>query len=285
MALESINKVTLTGLVVDIIVRTATNKNGQEYIAGRVILETAPDNLIPVEFYQNKMTKNNTPNSVYKGLVTMIEEFKTIARDGRDAADLVSIDSAQLGENSFYSQTGALIREFKVSSPFYNRKANAELQNQYIVSGVVLNLVDEIKLDVPTGKLLIDLLLIGYKNRGDVIKLVVEDEKGVSYMKNSLSMGDEAKFAGQIIIAETRNEKIEEAAFGDPIIQYDVRTEKKLIVTSATPAKASAIPSDELETILADREGRLAKAKADTEKKNNDTSKVSNAASKRNFSL
>lgn len=288
MAVESINKVTLAGLVVDIAVRTATNKNGQEYVAGRVTIETGPDNLIPVEFYQNKLTKAGSANSVYKGIITMSEEFKTIAKDGRDAADFVSINVGQLGENSFYSQSGALIREFKINSPFFNRKANGEEENQFIVSGIVMNMVDEVKSDLPTGRLLIDLLAIGYGNRGDLLRLVVENEQGVEYMKRSLAVGDETKFAGEVIIAETRTEKIEEVAFGSPIVQHDVRIEKKLVVTSATPPKPSSVPEDELQTILAAREGRLAKAKADAEAKNtsnNNTSKPGSAATNRNFSL
>lgn len=288
MAVESINKVTLAGLVVDIAVRTATNKNGQEYIAGRVTLETGPDNLIPVEFYQNKLTKAGQANSVYKGILTMSEEFKTIAKDGRDAADFVNINAGQLGENSFYSQNGALIREFKINSPFFNRKTSAETENQFIVSGIVMNMVDEVKSDLPTGRLLIDLLAIGYGNRGDLLRLVVESDQGVEYMKRSLTVGDETKFAGEVIIAETRTEKIEEVAFGSPIVQHDVRIEKKLVVTSATPPKASSVPDDELQTILAAREGRLAKAKADAEAKNtsnNNTSKPGSAATNRNFSL
>ncbi len=288
MAVESINKVTLAGLVVDIAVRTATNKNGQEYVAGRVTIETGPDNLIPVEFYQNKLTKAGSANSVYKGIITMSEEFKTIAKDGRDAADFVSINVGQLGENSFYSQSGALIREFRIASPFFNRKANGEEENQFIVSGIVMNMVDEVKSDLPTGRLLIDLLAIGYGNRGDLLRLVVENDQGVEYMKRSLTVGDETKFAGEVIIAETRTEKIEEVAFGSPIVQHDVRIEKKLVVTSATPPKASSIPEDELQTILAAREGRLAKAKADAEAKNtsnNNTSKPGSAATNRNFSL
>jgi|GEM_PF-3324460 len=287
MAAESVNEVKIVGKLVEISHKDGVNKNGQEYIAGKVMIETEPDNIVPIDFYQNVLKKDGkTANSVYKGIMTMINEFKTIAKDGRDAADLVEVSAGRLEENSFYGQGGSLVRGFRTSAPFFNRRADIDTENTFVNTGIVLNMVDEIKGDIPTGSLLVDLLIIGYKDRGDVLRFVIEDEKGVKYLKDSLSNEDEVKFAGKIVVGETRVEKIEEAAFGDPIVQYDTRTERKLLVTSMTPAQESNVDKAELETILAAREGRMAaaKAKAEADAKGNGNSS-SKSTTARNFSL
>lgn len=284
MAQQSVNKAPITGILVEISHNEGTNKHGQEYIAGRVMLETSPDNIIPIDFYQNVLKKDGSPNGVHKGVMTMINEFRSKSKDGREAADLVEVGAARIEENSFYTQGGGLVRGFRISAPFFQRaKAGANPENSFIITGIVLNMVEEIKQDVPTGSLFVDLLTIGYGDRGDVLRFTIEDEKAVNYLKNSLSNGDEVKFAGEVKMTETTVEKTEEAAFGAPIIEYDTRYERKLLVRSMTPATTPTIPSEEIQTILAAREGRMAQSKADAEAKN----KAGNSGDKpkRNFTL
>lgn len=281
---QSFNKVTLTGKVAEITHRKDVNKNGDKYVAGEIKIETGKDNIIPVSFYQNELTKDKNPNRVYEGLITAIDEFKTIAKDGREAADVITVTSGQLEENSFYGRDDKLVRKYRISSPFFNRKAGAAPANEFVVDGVVINTNEEIKNDVPSGRLFVDLLVVGYGNRGNVLRLVVEDEKGVNYIKSSISAGDEVKFAGQVLHSETNEEIKEEAAFGAPIVRIVTRTEQKLLITSATAARESTASQEEIDTILADREGKL---KVDKEKQAQKAKKeeAKPASTRGNFSL
>lgn len=281
---ESFNKVTLTGKVAEITYKKGVNKNNDNYVAGEIKIETGEDNIIPVSFYQNELTKEKKPNGIYAGLMTAIEEFKTIAKDGRDAADTITVNAGRLEENSFYGKDGNLIRQYRISSPFFNRKQNAELANEFVVEGIVVNIADEIKNEVPTGRLFVDLLVVGYADRGNILRLVVEGEKGVDYIKSSVSERDEVKFAGQVLHSEINEELKEEVAFGDPIIRITTRTERKLLITSATAARESTVSSEEIDTILADREGRL---KIDKEKAASKAKKEESkpASTRGNFSL
>lgn len=265
---ESTNKVTLIGKVVEISHREAQLSDGVNYIAGKVMVDTGDDNIIPVDFFQKEKRNDGKPNGLYASTITVVEEFRTVAKDGKDEADIVEISTGQLSENSYTAANGQFYRGFSVRSAFYNRKAGASPQNQFIISGIIMNIVEEIENELPTGSLLIDLLSIGWNNRGDVLRLVVEDEKGAAYIKNSLSKGDEVKLAGEIVVTETRKEKVEEVAFGDPIVQVETRTERKLLVTSASAAKSSSIADEDLQTILAEREGRLKKAEEKAKQKN-----------------
>lgn len=268
MATESTNKVTLIGKVIEISHREGTTDDNVAYIAGKVLVETGQDNIIPVDFFQKAKKNDGGVNPLYKSTVTVVEEFRTVAKDGLEAADVVEISGGQLNENSYTAANGTFYRGFGVRSAFYNRKADGKPSNQFIVSGIVVGVIEEVVNELPTGTLMLDLLVIGYKNRGDVLRLVIEDEKGAKFIQNSINKGDEVKLAGEILVVETRKEKIEEVAFGDPIVQIETRTERKLLITSITPAKTSSIAEEEIQTILAEREGRLQKAKDKAEKKN-----------------
>lgn len=269
MAAESTNNVNLIGKLAAIEHREGKDDNNIPYIAGKAMIKTGEDNIIPVDFFQKAKTNAGNDNSVYAGIVTMVEEFKTIAKDGEEEADTVQIGGSNLSENSYTDiKTGIFHRGFQTRAAFYSRKNGGDTENKFTLSGIVMGVIEEVVNEVPTGNLLIDLLVIGYNNRGDVIRLNVEDPKGAAYIKNSISKGDEVKFQGEIINAETKTEKVEQVAFGDPIVQVITKIERKLIITSATAAKASAVEDSEVQTILAEREGRLEKAKEKAANKN-----------------
>ena len=281
---ESFNLVKLVGPIAEIVYNEGTSP--KPYVAGEVKIKTADDNIIPVSFYQSETTKAGKENKIYNSIMTVISEFKTITKDGIENADIISVGGASLEENSYYDQCNQLVRGFRVSSPFYNRKAGAESENEFVVEGTVLNIVEEINDDVPTGRVFVDLLVVGYGDRGNVLRLTVEDERGASYIKTSISQMDEVKFAGEIIFSETRKEIKEETAFGSPIVRVINTLERKLLIRSATAARQSTVSQEEIETVLADREGRLKAQKEKRDRKNSSTTSAKKEAPARgNFTL
>lgn len=280
---ESYNEVGLVGKVAEITHRKAKTRNGDKnYIAGEVMLQTGEDNIIPVSFFQNETTKDGKDNRGYTAMETMIEEFKTIAKDGPDEADIVEMSGGRLEENSYYSESGQLYRGFRTSGRFFNRRAGANAKNEFIVEGTIVNIHEEIKNDLPTGRLFIDLLVIAYGDRAHILKLVVRDEAGASYIKSSLSNGDEVKFAGEIEFSKVEEEITEEAAFGPPITRITSKVERNLVITSATAAKQSSLSQEEIQTALAEREGRLKEEKERTARKKSESKPQSTRG---NFSL
>lgn len=278
---NTINKVTLAGKIAEIESRTGLTSKGVPYLAGTVTVETSQDNLIPVGFFVTEKKKDGSPNQIYQSLSTVVSEYKTIAEHTRENADSVEITGANLDENFFFSN-GRMIRGFNVRSSFYNRKASVEPKNEFIVSGQIIGLVDEIKDDVPTGALIVRLLSLGYENRASVLDFKVVNPQGVSYIKDTCSVGQEIKLNGEIIVHEEIIEKKEEAAFGDPIITTSRRVERSLIVSSATPPIDSTYPKDVVETSLAERERLINEAKERAEKA---SKPAAQASSPKNFTL
>ena len=283
MAKESMNKVTLAGKIIEIQSRFGVSKKNQNYLAGTVSIETGEDNIIPVSFYVQEKTKENKDNPLYKSLETVVNEYKTVNSHSREEADIIEISGARLSENVFFSND-RMIRGFQVASAFFNRKNNATPMNEFIVTGEILDIVEEVVDDVPTGTVLIRLLVVGYGNRANVLDFVVEDPAGAKYVKATFSPGLEVKVKGNIVIEETLIEKKEEAAFGDPIITTTRNINRKLVVTSVTPPIDSSITEEERVTMLSTRESEIQSKKADAAKAGTQKPSTSNAAAP-NFSL
>lgn len=277
---NTINKVTIAGKIAEIESRTGMTNANVPYLAGTITVETGPDNLIPVGFFVTQKTKEGKLNQIYTSLSTVVSEYKTIAEHTREHADMVEITGASIEENVFFAG-GRMIRGFNIKSSFYNRKANIEPKNEFIVSGQILSMVDEIKDEVPTGALIIRLLTLGYENKANVLDFKVVNPKGVSYLKDTCTVGQEIKLNGEIVVHEDVVEKVEETAFGDPIITTSRKTERSLIVASATPPINSSYAKDVVEASLAEREKTINEAKLKAEK----AAKPAQASGAKQFTL
>ena len=262
MAKESVNKVDLTGKIVEIESRTGTTKKGDPYLGGTIKVETGEDNVIPVSFFATEKTKTGKDNPIYKSLQTVVNEFKSIQMTSREEADSVEIGGARLSENIFFPQADRMIRGFQIQGAFFNRVNNVAPKNEFTVSGQILNVVEDIKDDVPTGTLTVRLLVVGYNNSANVLDFKVEDPAGVQYIKTTFSQGMDVKVNGEVVIDETLEEIKEEVAFGEPIVNTKRTVERKLLISSATPPVDSEITEAEKVEMLAIRESSIKEKEA-----------------------
>lgn len=257
MAQQSVNSVTLTGKLVEMESRTGLTKKNVPYIAGNVKVETSEDNIIPVSFFAQEITSKGKENSIYKSLLTVVSDFKTIQQHTREEADTVEITSANINENIFFPQPDRMIRGFQVSASFFNRNNNATPDNTFTISGEILEVIEDVENDVPTGTLTLRMLVVGYNDKPNIIDFKVEDPAGAKYMKSTFSPNMEVKVSGHIVIDETVEEIKEPVAFGEPIVRTIRKVERKLLVTSATPPIETTIPAEDKAKMLAVREADI----------------------------
>lgn len=279
MAKESTNIVNLTGKIVEIEHRNGVTKKGVPYLGGTVKVETSPDNIVPVSFFAQEITSKGKENPIFKSLNTVVNEFKTIQQHTREEADTVEISGARLSENIFFPQPDRMIRGFQATGAFFNRNNNATPKNEFIVSGEIVGVIEDIKDDVPTGTLTLRLLVVSYGDKANILDFKVEDPAAVKYVKSTFSDGMEVKVTGSIIVDETIEEVKEEVAFGEPIIRTTRKTERKLLITSSTAPIESSIPADEKAKMFAVREADIQTKKAEA------SAPASASSSKTDFSL
>jgi len=263
---QNLNECSIEGKVISID-HTLAIVNGKDAIYGTVTVEAGEDNFVPIGFFSYKTKNDGGENNVYKSLLSVIDDYKTIANDGRDAADSVVINKVELSENVFFGQDGKMIRGFQLSSSFYNRGIVKEAGAKFTVTGEIFEMIEEIVDDVPTGALILRLLVLGYKGRPNIIDFNVVDSKGVNYLKTVATVGQDLKVSGDILVIESVEEKTEESAFGAPIVTSKRTTSRQLVVKSATPPSTGLLTDEERSQVLAVREGIVLKAKEKANKK------------------
>lgn len=262
MLKQDTNKIEIAGKIIEIEKRTGT-KDGVDWISGTVKVETGKDNIIPIGFYSSALTKEKKPNKIYASLQTVCDSYKTVAAG--EEADTIVIDSAQLSENIFFPSPETLIRGFQIQSSFFNRKTvvAGDEHAKFTLTGTVVSVVDEIKNDLPTGRLILKLLVVQYGDKADIFDLVIDKPEAVNYVRNTCSEMDKLKVQGDIIITEELEISEEPTAFGEPIEQVKRKTTRELIVKSATPPTPTDLTREQVDELLKKRETLTATKKAE----------------------
>lgn len=268
MLKQDTNKIEIAGKIIEIEKRTGT-KDGVDWISGTVKVETGKDNIIPIGFYSAALTKDKKPNKIYASLQTVCDSYKTVAAG--EEADTIVIDSAQLSENIFFPNPETLIRGFQIQSSFFNRKTVTvgDEHAKFTLTGTIVSIVDEIKNDLPTGRLVLKLLVVQYGDKADIFDLVIDKPEAVNYVRNTCSEMDKIKVQGDIIITEELEISEEPTAFGEPIEQVKRKTTRELIVKSATPPTPTDLTREQVDELLKKRETLTATKKAEAAAKQN----------------
>ena len=76
---------------------------------------------IPVYLFANKLTTKNQPNPAYASIERVMNEFKSIAAVGIDAADRVRITGANIRMNEYYGQNGNLNSYPRINASFVTK--------------------------------------------------------------------------------------------------------------------------------------------------------------------
>ena len=114
-------KATAVGLLTDKKLEIKTDpKDGEKHIEGTVTVKTSDKNFVTFSVYSKEKKKNGEENKAYAGLVTVMNEFQSVADVG-DNADYIRVNG-QL--NPYRGQNGNEVIGYRGS--FFNRIRNVE---------------------------------------------------------------------------------------------------------------------------------------------------------------
>jgi len=210
--------------------------DGMQVIRGEFDVEIREGEVITFRVYAKEKKQDGSDNSIFKGLKTVKDEYKSIASHGREEADRVRITKGKLGLNEYYGQDGQLKQYNQFTTNFVNRvstndtfKPKAEFEVELFVHSVV----DEIKNEEETGRA----ILKGYVPlyNGSVIPLqFVVDKEGAEFVKDNYEPGATVKIYGDIINRVEIKEIEENVAFGKPKKKVTRNIVRELLVTGGT---------------------------------------------------
>jgi hypothetical protein len=207
--------------------------DGMKVIRGEFDVEVAEGEVHTFRVYATEKKKDGTDNNIFKGLKTVMDEYKSIASHGREEADKVRITNGKLGLNEYYAPDGQLKQYTQLTTNFVNRvPANDKFEPkaEFEVELFVHSVTDEIKNNEETGRVILKGYVPLFNGRVIPMQFVVGEE-GAEFVKDNYEPGTTVKIFGEII-NRVEIKKIEEpVAFGKPKEKITKNIVRELRVT------------------------------------------------------
>ena len=289
---KTINEVRVIGRLYSADLKEATVQNtnssvyGKEYINGTINIATDDKglNVVPITFtFVTSTSKKGTPNPTYANLKKILAgDVKTIAKDGIENATIVEVSKSALALDDRYSTQS---EEFKAymnnSGGFVSFKNPSDLpeseeaRNSFdadmVITGFRRVPEDPEKETAEYG--IVHGAIFGFTGNLLPVDFTVTSAGGMDYFEG-LGVSNSnivfTKVHGTIVNNRIVTEKVEQTAFGAPIVTTSTKTVRKWVITSVieTPYEfgtEGVLTAEELTKATQDREIYLAKVKKDAE--------------------
>lgn len=242
--------------------------DGIPSISGNIVLKVSDTNTITFSTKMSSKTKKGEDNKVYAGLVTVMNEYKSIADVGEENADRISIDRGQM-RPAYMVKSG---REgIFYQANFFNRISAGETITPhadfeievYIDSVVPEQYASGDKQGEETGRAVVHAWLPTY-NGIEPIDLIAPKDIAEAVM-DQYSKGMTVKFFGDIVNSRVEKKSVTQVKIGKPKETTSITYTNELIITGATDAyedEAKIFDKEAVQLAKQEREARIAEKKA-----------------------
>ena len=216
-------------------------KDGSKVITGSVYVEIDETNIVRFGVYAKEKTNKGESNPAYQGLLTVMNEYRTIADNGREHADKVYVKGdlspyvAQNGKEAVSQKASFFNRVQKIEN--YSPKAEFEVE-VYIAS-----LVPEVdKEGTETGRLLVKGWVPTYSGI-EPITLVAPEDLAES-IQNMFEADQTVEFSGDLINNRVEIRTEIPMAIGKPKIKTETSYKNELRITGASEAYEEGVTAE-----------------------------------------
>lgn len=225
---------------------------------------------IPVYMFANKLTNKNTPNPAYASIERVMNEYKSIAAVGIDAADRVRITGANIRMNEYYGQGDKLNSYPRINASFVTKITDmSKFAPEATFSAIfaIGNMgyeTDKDGVQIP-DRFKIRGIMPQYGGSVDVIDFFATSHNVIDAVSSYWEQGDTVKINGKLNFSSKTEETVVQVDFGEPRIERKTVSVSELIITggSQTPLEGDfAFDMDEIQSALEARQARLAELKA-----------------------
>lgn len=239
---ESKNEVTLEGKLLEIDSFEGKSKDGREYLSATLTVETGESEQVDVKMFTMKETKDGKENGIYKSLRTVVDEYKSVDKVGREEADNVRVEASTgkysngtVGLNDYVGGDGKLRSFPEISATFINRvDGEVTPQAKFAVEVVVDRVIDELnKEEEETGRVILHGYIALYGGKVIPFEFKV-DPDGSDYVRDNYEKGDTVYVYGDII---NKSEKVVtkiEAAFGKDKEEVKYNVVREFVITGGS---------------------------------------------------
>ena len=225
---------------------------------------------IPVYMFANKLTNKGTPNPAYASIERVMNEYKSIAAVGIDAADRVRITGANIRMNEYYGQGDKLNSYPRINASFVTKITDMSKYTPEATFSAVFAIgnmgyetdKDGVQIE---NRFKIRGIMPQYGGSVDVIDFFATTPNVIDAVSSYWEQGDTVRINGKLNFSSKTEETVVQVDFGEPRIDRKTVSVSELIITggSQTPLEGDfAFDMDEIQTALEARQARLAELKA-----------------------
>lgn len=258
-----------------------TTVDGKKQIKGDLVIQTSDTNFTTFSVFVNEYKSDgkggftSEKNGTYAGIKTVLEDYKSIAKDGKEAASRIRVTKGQIRPNTYINKQGARQDGIRYNSTFFNRlkdseelNPHAEFELELFISSIKPEQAkNEDQVLEETGRVLVKGWMPTY-NGIECITLVAPQEDGIAEaITDSYERGQTVEFSGDVV--STREEKIEiiPVKIGKPKEKRTVTYKNELVITGASEPYEEGVfrvpyDADVIEAAVVERETKLAEAEA-----------------------
>lgn len=210
--------------------------NGKEAITGEMDIEVRENEVHTVSFFTYKYKNDGTENSIYKGLKTAMNEYKSVASNVREEADRVRVTGDSIRLNEYYGQDDQLRSIPQIQSNFITRvRADEEFnpRAEFDVEIFVKSVTPEYKNDEETGRAIVKAYIVLYEGKVIPFDFVV-DKDGADFVSENYEPGVTARVYGDIINYKDVKEEEKLVAFGKPQKKVTTKTVREYFITGGS---------------------------------------------------
>ena len=225
---------------------------------------------IPVYLFANKLTNKGAANPAYASIERVMNEYKSIAAVGIDAADRVRITGANIRMNEYYGQGDKLNSYPRINASFVTKITDmSKFAPEATFSAIfaIGNMgyeTDKDGVQIP-DRFKIRGIMPQYGGSVDVIDFFATSPNVIDAVSSYWEQGDTVKINGKLNFSSKTEETVVQVDFGEPRIERKTISVSELIITggSQTPLEGDfAFDMDEIQSALEARQARLAELKA-----------------------
>ena len=259
-------KVNIEGLVSEVSLTEEMNKElGCNQISGYLTVKTDDTNFVRFNVRVNEKTKAGTDNRAYPGIVTVMNEYQSIAAVGEEAADKVRIT----GDLNLYHSDQNNQDMVGYKSNFFNRvtgdyNPHAEFDVEMFISGMT----PEVNTDgEETGRILVKGWVPQYENGIEPLTLVAPVDVADA-VESTFEPGQTVRFFGEVINDRVVIKREIPVAIGKPKIETHISSKNELRITGASEAYEEGVSpvapydADTIKAAIQARKDRIESRKA-----------------------
>lgn len=250
-------KITVAGVLASKNLEKTTGNDGSTVISGDLIIKVDDINSIRFKVYCGEKKKDGTKNKAFDGLVTVMNEYKSIADVGEENADYVYVGSGQF--NTYRNpNNGQDVTSYQ--SNFFSRAKAREPKREWKAEMYILRKTPEVdKEGEETGRLKIRGIAPNY-NGIDIIDFIVPSDLA-DQVDGLLEVKTTFVIYGDIV--NSRVEKKVEMLIGKPRTEYEYKNELILTGIERQVEEPNAYDPDAIQLAIQEYENKANAPKAE----------------------